>query len=186
MNVQLPATKPSLTVIDNQVLTNSFEVSNSFGKQHKHVTEKIRSLACSKRFLTANFSAVKYAHKGNSYEAYNMTKNGFMFLVMGFTGKKAAAFKEAYILAFDEMELRLQKRAGGLSECEKYKMLNATIKQLDMKDTAVVVPYTDIAQLIGFCRSGQEAANRLEQCSTNVELTINRMKNVTSYHLADQ
>ncbi|HCM1919319.1 TPA: Rha family transcriptional regulator, partial [Salmonella enterica subsp. salamae serovar 28:r:e,n,z15] len=33
--------------------------------------------------------------------------NGFVFLVMGFTGKKAAAFKEAYIAEFDRMENEL-------------------------------------------------------------------------------
>ncbi|EOL3954581.1 Rha family transcriptional regulator, partial [Escherichia coli] len=31
----------------------------------------------------------------------------FVFLVMGFTGKKAAAFKEAYIAEFDRMEKQL-------------------------------------------------------------------------------
>ncbi|HGJ5890835.1 MAG TPA: Rha family transcriptional regulator [Arsenophonus apicola] len=38
---------------------------------------------------------------------YEMTKNGFIFLVMGFTGKKAAQFKEAYIAEFDKMESEL-------------------------------------------------------------------------------
>ncbi|HAM4872748.1 TPA: Rha family transcriptional regulator, partial [Escherichia coli] len=34
---------------------------------------------------------------------------GFVFLVMGFTGKKAAAFKEAYIAEFDRMEAELRQ-----------------------------------------------------------------------------
>ncbi len=38
---------------------------------------------------------------------FEMTKDGFVFLVMGFTGKKAAAFKEAYIAEFNRMEERL-------------------------------------------------------------------------------
>lgn len=33
-----------------------------------------------------------------------MTKDGFTFLVMGYRGKKAAKFKEMYILRFNEME----------------------------------------------------------------------------------
>ena len=33
-----------------------------------------------------------------------MTKDGFTFLVMGYRGKKAAEFKEAYISAFNKME----------------------------------------------------------------------------------
>lgn len=37
-----------------------------------------------------------------------MTKDGFMFLVMGFTGQKAAQIKEAYINAFNAMAEQLQ------------------------------------------------------------------------------
>ena len=33
-----------------------------------------------------------------------MTRDGFVFLVMGYRGKKAAQFKEAYIKRFNEME----------------------------------------------------------------------------------
>lgn len=38
---------------------------------------------------------------------YYIGKDGFVFLVMGFTGKVAAEFKEAYINAFNEMERKL-------------------------------------------------------------------------------
>lgn len=36
-----------------------------------------------------------------------MTKDGFMFLVMGFTGTRAAEIKERYINAFNEMAEKL-------------------------------------------------------------------------------
>jgi len=42
---------------------------------------------------------------------YEMTKDGFAFLVMGFTGAKAAAFKEAYINQFNAMETELKHRS---------------------------------------------------------------------------
>lgn len=186
MNVQLPVVKPALTVIDNHPITTSLDVAAYFGKLHKNVIQKIISLDCSPEFNELNFKPVDYLDtKSEKRPMYQMTKDGFMFLVMGFTGKKASKLKEAYITAFNEMELRFQKNAGGLSELEKYKMLNAMIKQLDMTDTAVVLPYIDIANLIRFTRAGQEAANRLERCSTNVELSIKRMKEMTGYHLAD-
>lgn len=41
-----------------------------------------------------------------------MTKDGFIFLVMGFTGQKAAAIKEAYINAFNMMALQLMQRTN--------------------------------------------------------------------------
>lgn len=41
---------------------------------------------------------------------YYLTRDGFTFLAMGFTGKVAAKFKEAYIEAFNDMERRLQEQ----------------------------------------------------------------------------
>lgn len=92
---------------DGAVLTNSRRVAEAFGKQHHHVMQKLDALECSDQFLTSNFSRVKFEHRGNTYEACEMTKDGFMFLVMGFTGKKAAAIKEGYISAFNWMAEQL-------------------------------------------------------------------------------
>jgi Rha family phage regulatory protein len=88
-------------------VTTSFQVAQVFGKEHRNVMAKLRKLDAPDHFLTANFSAVNYEHRGNQYEAYEMTKDGFVFLVMGFTGKKAAEFKIAYIEAFNAMEKAL-------------------------------------------------------------------------------
>ena len=40
---------------------------------------------------------------------YNITRDGFTFLAMGYTGKKAAEFKEKYIAAFNAMEQQLKQ-----------------------------------------------------------------------------
>lgn len=99
-----------------RVFTTSQQVAEAFDKQHKHVLEKVRGLECSSCFLTANFSTVQFDHRGNSYESYEITKDGFMFLVMGFTGKKAAAIKEGYINAFNLMAEQLGKSAQTIVE----------------------------------------------------------------------
>ena len=44
-----------------------------------------------------------------------MTKDGFCFLAMGFTGKEAAKWKEAFINAFNQMEAII-KSSGGMME----------------------------------------------------------------------
>lgn len=102
---------PEVTVHNNRPVTTSVAVANFFGKLHKDVLKKIRMLECSPTFTTANFCAVVMTTQAGfderEIEAYEMTKNGFIFLVMGFTGKKAAAFKEAYIAEFDRMEAEL-------------------------------------------------------------------------------
>jgi phage regulator Rha-like protein len=46
---------------------------------------------------------------------YYLTKNGFVFLVMGFTGEEAGRIKEAYINAFDQMESQLREQTQSLS-----------------------------------------------------------------------
>ena len=43
--------------------------------------------------------------------AYRMTREGFMLLAMGFTGKEALRWKLAYIAAFNRMEAELQQPA---------------------------------------------------------------------------
>jgi Rha family phage regulatory protein len=42
--------------------------------------------------------------------AYRITRDGFVFLAMGFTGTKAAQFKEAYINVFNQMEKQLNEQ----------------------------------------------------------------------------
>lgn len=110
-----------ISVSDHQLITTSLIVANVFGKRHSHILEKIRTLDCSSEFRSANFSAHPYTNpqNGETYQQFEMTKDGFMFLVMGFTGKKAAGIKEAYINAFNWMADRLaeqqppeQKRLG--------------------------------------------------------------------------
>ncbi|WP_063657404.1 Rha family transcriptional regulator [Candidatus Arsenophonus triatominarum] len=111
MTLQISAINPKVTVHNGKAITTSQDLADYFGKLHKHVLAKIESLDCSKEFMTANFSAVvvkiQAGFNKRDSKAYEMTKDGFVFLVMGFTGKKAAQFKEAYIAEFNRMEAEL-------------------------------------------------------------------------------
>lgn len=86
-----------------QPMTTSRKVAEVFGKDHDKVIRDIRNLDCSLEFSTANFGESNYKTRGKTYTEIIMTKDGFTFLAMGYTGKKAAAFKEAYINKFNEM-----------------------------------------------------------------------------------
>lgn len=62
-------------------------------------------LDCSEEFRLLNFDESTYINaQGHKQPCFNMTRDGFVFLVMGYRGKKAASFKEAYIKRFNEME----------------------------------------------------------------------------------
>lgn len=106
---------------DQQVKTTSLKVAEIFAKQHKDVLRKIESLDCSPEFTSAHFCAhVQTIEIGNGAtresKYYEMTKDGFMFLVMGFTGAAAAKIKEAYINTFNQMAAMLYNLHGN-NEC---------------------------------------------------------------------
>lgn len=108
MTLQTSLAAPKVTIHNGQAVTTSLDVADYFGKLHKNVIQKIESIDCSEEFNRLNFQPVDYTDaKGEKRPMYTMTKDGFVFLVMGFTGKKAAAFKEAYIAEFNRMEAEL-------------------------------------------------------------------------------
>ncbi len=103
-------TTPEVHLVGGKAVTTSRAVAAFFGRQHHHVVQKIENLDCSVEFLTRNFSRVPYLHNGNTYTEYQITRDGFTFLAMGFTGKKAAQFKEAYIEAFNALEQQREQQ----------------------------------------------------------------------------
>ncbi len=103
---------PALTVIGGQPTTSSIDVARHFGKRHKTVLRAIANLDCSPEFTEHNFAPSEYTDAtGRTLPAYQLTRDGFMFLAMGFTGKDAARWKEAYIDAFNRMEAALADAA---------------------------------------------------------------------------
>lgn len=96
---------------DNQAMTSSLIVAEKFGKKHKDVLKAIQNLECSDSFNERNFAPVEYTDKkGEKRPSYFITEQGFTFLVMGFTGKDAAKFKELFIDAFYSMRQQLETR----------------------------------------------------------------------------
>lgn len=97
-----------------KAVTSSLKIAEIFGKEHYNVLRDIKKSDCSKEYHALNFEGmVVDVNIGSGAvrkdPAFNMTKNGFVFLVMGYTGEKAAQFKEAYIGEFDRMEKQLYK-----------------------------------------------------------------------------
>lgn len=89
---------------------SSLQMAEEFGKLHKNVIADIRNLDCSDEFNRLNFQPVKYTdEKGEKRPMFLMTRDGFMFLVMGYRGSRAAAIKEAIIKRFNDMEAFIRK-----------------------------------------------------------------------------
>jgi len=87
------------------------DVATYFDKRHDNVLRDIREIEVSDSFRLLNFEESSYLNQqGKQQPMYHITKDGFIFLTMGFTGQKAAQIKEAYIRAFNQMEAQLIAR----------------------------------------------------------------------------
>ncbi len=98
----------------DRLIVSSLDISNHFGKQHKDVLRAVDNLECSDEFRRRNFAPTVYHRpnpsggKGIEARMYEITRDGFVFLCMGFTGQQAAVWKERYIEAFNQMEAALR------------------------------------------------------------------------------
>lgn len=105
---------PSVSLHDGRPATTSLEVARFFGKQHQHVIRDITGLTdnCPESFSASNFGRASYLdEQAKNRPLYIIYRDGFMLLVMGYTGKKALALKLVYIEAFNRMEAELAKRS---------------------------------------------------------------------------
>lgn len=131
----------------NQVLTNSLLVAEKFGKEHNKVIRDIQNLSCSDEFRAANFGVSYYISLQNKeLPMYVMTKDGFSFLVMGYTGVKAGMFKEEYIKAFNKMEETIKNggfnvpksfREALLLAAEQQEVIENQQKQIEEKNAKI-------------------------------------------------
>lgn len=102
-------------------------------------------------------------------EYYQITKNGFVFLVMGYTGAKAAQFKEAYISAFDRMEAELRERP-----------LRPDLSQISVKDLARMLyeSETERERLAEELSSAETKPVHQRQYSTYVPDRVDRLERI--------
>jgi len=153
----LGAAAPAVSLHDGQAVTTSLDVAAYFGKRHERVLDSIRTLAADlPRGNEHNFVSVDYTDaKGEKRPAYRLTRDGFTLLAMGFTGKRALAFKLAYIAAFNRMEAELTK--GQLAQagrsplqgrwCLNYIAANEPVRLTRIEDETVMLNPKDAADL---------------------------------------
>lgn len=92
-------------VNNEQVVTTSLVVAETFGKQHKNVIQSIENLTAENSAVKNMFEKTTYKNERNrEYPMYFINRDGFTLLAMGFNGKEALEFKLKYIEAFNKME----------------------------------------------------------------------------------
>jgi len=111
-----------VTRSEGTLKTTSKVIADVFGKTHRDVLRSIKSMDCSDDFSARNFAQSDYkTERGKVYQCYDITRDGFSFLCMGFTGAKAAEWKEKYINAFNEMELGILNIDARMTELSQEK-----------------------------------------------------------------
>ncbi|NUB13040.1 hypothetical protein GAY28_10130 [Azospirillum brasilense] len=108
------------------VRTNSLDVAGYFEKSHAHVMRDIRALLDAEEEEHASKiglmfrPAAREVVVGNGGKrldpCYDMDRDGFTLLAMGFTGTKSLRFKLRYIEAFNTMEATLSQRGPATIE----------------------------------------------------------------------
>ncbi|WP_426939736.1 Rha family transcriptional regulator (plasmid) [Campylobacter coli] len=130
---------------DEQVFCTSLDVAKVFGKRHDNVLADIKLILNDLREIGTsndllNFQEVVRISKttnpkngklvSRKMPIYNLTRDGFSLLAMGFTGKKALRFKIAFINAFNEMERIIKNQyTPKLENYNKYKIPNTPYKE---------------------------------------------------------
>lgn len=106
---EMPEASELVYLSASTLTTDSQRVAKHFGKRHDNVLRAFDRMECSDKFRHLNFEAAnELDEQGKPRRIVRMTKNGFVLLVMGFSGQAAMAMKERYIEAFDAMAGQLQ------------------------------------------------------------------------------
>lgn len=152
-------------------VTTSLIVAQVFGKEHKNVVRDIENLSCSETFNQLNFERITYKDARNREQtAYEMTKDGFSFLVMGYTGAKAGEFKEKFISEFNKRESLLKNDDYILMRSQqilqkRIEIAEEKIKRLEQQNSKLQPKafFADCIMQSEDCISIGEMANILKQ-----------------------
>ncbi|WP_051359950.1 Rha family transcriptional regulator [Adhaeribacter aquaticus] len=171
-----------------QDVTTSLIVAEVFGKEHKHVLRDIQNLSCSETFRQSNFGHTPYVHpqNGQSYPMYEMTKDGFSFLVMGYTGGKAAEFKEKFINEFNKREALLKNDDFILSRAfsimtDRNKVLEEKVATISEQNHLLETTIKQQAPKVEYCEKVLDAVGAI---ATTVIASELGLKSANSLHKA--
>lgn len=99
-----------VTIRDGQPRASSQDVADAFDKNHRDVLRVIdKMVEQAPKLSLRNFAQRDFIVRGRTYRAYEMDRDGFSLLAMGFTGPKALEWKLKFLEAFRRMEEALSQ-----------------------------------------------------------------------------
>lgn len=160
---------PSVTLHHGRPATTSLEVAKFFSKRHDHVLRDIDTLLSQlpENSLQPNFGEMFQEQETplglKQIRIFVLYRDGFMLLVMGYTGKKALAVKLAYIEAFNRLEAELAaQRGSALPEVPHIKITPSTTASRKPLEKLVKVWARQSGLIVGDCWTMLNAAFNLQ------------------------
>tara|TARA_R110002049_G_scaffold189793_3_gene358421 strand:+ start:1693 stop:2412 length:720 start_codon:yes stop_codon:yes gene_type:complete len=121
-----------IVTLDHQhkkVITNTIQVADHFGKRPSNVNQRIVSLVNRDRLKIKPMYYLD--HHGRDQKYYELNRDQFLLVVMGFTGDKADQFKADFIQLFNSQEAELQQwRKQSVLTSDSTKQANDKVYQL--------------------------------------------------------
>lgn len=147
----------NIIIIQSQngnLVVSSREVAENFEKRHNDVVEviegKIENLTTENIVVENYFIPSTFNHKGNNYKEYLLTRDGFTFIVMGFTGAKADRWKLKYIEAFNKMEEKLRQQAIDVTklspELQMFKQIFDSVAKTQLEQQKIGQALNEVKQ----------------------------------------
>lgn len=167
-------------------------VAQAFDKRHSDVLRDLKNLLDPKSGLSSNFSQRNFAftsytdNQGKKRPCYRLTRDGFVMLIMGYTGQKANHLKELYIQCFNEMVEQIKILHSARIE---FPMLTQQIRLIH--DNPKPYHYSNECDLINRIVLGMSAKKFHEQrglakgTSIRPYLTSNQVKQIEALQKID-
>jgi len=157
---ELQIAKTDLHTVEGIIKVSSVQIAERFDKEHKNILRDIDNLECSEEFNRLNFEPISYKDSMNrDQKSYEITRDGCAFLIMGFTGAKAAAWKEAYVNAFNEMAEELQSAQKTVYVLPEKEMLSDLFR-LASNQKALTMDYFEWGEVsFGLAKIGGHGLN---------------------------
>lgn len=121
-----PAEQPHIFVRGGGFFTSSLDIAKHFDRTHKDVLRAIDKVMeeCGPEFGERNFALSSYVTEQNKQlRCYDMTRDGFTLVGMGFTNAAATRWKIAYIEAFNAMEAEVRRFLPGIPENVSHRLV---------------------------------------------------------------
>lgn len=168
---------------NDEAVCSSLQVAEKFEKRHADVIRAIDNLIrndptqnCVRCFKRGMYTDAK----GERRPMYTMNRDGFTFLVMGFTGKKANEWKWRYIKAFNQMEKFIREK-----ETQAWIDSRKIGKLTRKAETDTIKKLVEYAQAQGSQHADKlymtysKLANKMAGVSKRDEATVTQLNNLS-------